>query len=272
MIREAVKSDIGRRRHENQDAFGLFPDLSLYVVADGMGGHAAGAVASTVTVEAIHHSLVETQNADFTPIVDRRGYCSLAGRRLMIALQQANERVRDLGRANPEMHGMGTTAVAILFDHASGLLAVCHVGDSRVYRVRDDRIEELTEDHTVVQQLLKVGKIGPQDIKSSPLRHLLTQAVGTEDLVQPDLRLELPALGDVYVLSSDGVHDVVDRDEILQVLRDVGPDLDSACTRLIDLANERGGKDNSTVLIVSCEAQPDPPASQSPPTTATQTP
>ena len=265
IIRQAVKTDIGKRRRENQDAFGDFPDMSLYIVADGLGGHAGGKAASALSVAAIRESLAQTENTDLTPLVDQCGSCSLAGRRLVIAVDHANERVLQASQTDPAMQGMGTTVAAMLFDHERELVAICHVGDTRVYRIRDATIDELTQDHTVAQQLFNDGKIDLEGLKTSPHRHLLTHAVGIGKVIHPTLRLEKPLPGDVFVLASDGVHNAVSNEEMLGVIRQAGPDLDSACTRLIALANERGGKDNSTVLLVACEPSSPTSASSAPP-------
>ena len=254
VIRGAVKSEVGKRRRNNEDAFGFFPELSLYIVADGMGGHAAGQVASALAVESIRRSMLETAEEDLTAATDNLGHHSVGGRRLVIALQNANECVLETSRGDPKMRGMGTTVAAVLFDAPCRAVAVCHAGDTRVYRVRGDAIEQLTEDHTVSAQLVREGQLRPEDVPSSKHRHVLTQAVGTNDVLHPELRLEEPCPGDVFVVCSDGVHDVVTAEEILACLAQVRQDLDAACERLIRLANERGGKDNSTVLIVSCEA------------------
>jgi protein phosphatase len=254
VIRGAARTDIGRTRRENQDAFGVFPALALYVVADGMGGHAAGGVASTMTIESIRRSLEEAGDEDLTPVIDAAGSSSVGGRHLMIALYQANERVLEASRRDASMKGMGTTVAALLFDPRYEVIAICHVGDSRVYRIRGEDVEQLTEDHTLVQRLLKEGKIEADEVATSPHRHVLTQALGVEELVRPDLRLEKPLPGDLFVLSSDGVHDAVGREEIGRVVRAAYPDLDRACADLVDLANARGGRDNSTVVVVHCGA------------------
>ena len=253
VIRGAVKSDVGKRRRKNEDAFGFFPELDLYIVADGMGGHAAGQVASALAVETIRRSIIETADEDLTAATDNAGHHSVGARRLVIALQNANERVLQTSRNDPNMRGMGTTVAAVMFDAPSEVVAVCHAGDTRVYRVRDASIEQLTEDHTVVGQLVREGQLKPEDVRSSKHRHVLTQAVGANDVLHPELRLEEPQSGDVYLVCSDGVHDVVTQDEMLACIARVSKDLTVACEELIQMANERGGKDNSTVLIVSCE-------------------
>lgn len=251
MIRAAARTDVGKQRTANEDAVGVFPELSLFVVADGVGGHAAGEVASAMTIETIQRSLAESHDDDLTPVADASGHLSLGGRLLMIALFEANERILDASSGDPRLQGMGAAAVALQFDPKYNCVAICHVGDTRAYRVRDGAAEQLTEDHTVVQQLLKEGKITAEEIPSSPHRHMLTQALGTARIVHPALRLVEPAPGDVFVLCSDGIHDLVQADEIAEIVRQA-TDINAACAQLIDLANDRGGHDNSTVVLVAC--------------------
>ena len=252
-FRVAARTDVGKKRSQNEDAFGLFPELDLYVVADGIGGHVGGRVASAMAVEEIQRSLAQKRQDDLTPVLDQHGHSSVGGRCLVLALQDANDKIRDASEGDPSLRGMGAVVAALAFDAKNGLAAVCHVGDARVYRVRGDDIAQLTEDHTVVQRLLKSGRIAPEDIESTPNRHMITRALGVEPLVQPDLLLEPAEPGDLFVLSSDGLHDVVTPDEICRVVGALRGNLEAACTQLIELANERGGKDNSTVLIVDCQ-------------------
>jgi protein phosphatase len=259
LIRGVARTDVGRRRTQNEDAFGLYPDLALFVVADGIGGRAGGRIASTMAVEAISQSVRSTLDDDLTPTVDAEGTATVAGRRLGIALTDANQRVLDASRENPALQGMGAAVAAVLLDPDARRLAVAHVGDTRVYRVRGEGIEQLTEDHTIVQRLLKAGKLAPEEVATSAHQHVLTQAVGVDTVVHPDVRLEAPQAGDVFVLTSDGVHDVVRAGEILEAVRDTPGDLEDACRRLIDLANARGGKDNSTVVAVACATDDDEP-------------
>lgn len=250
LIRVAAKTDIGRVRRENQDAFGVFDDLLLFLVADGVGGHAGGRTASTLAVETIRRSVMETRDADLTPISDASGTSAAEGRRLTIALHAADDEIRTVAQRHPQLIGMCTTVAAVLLDRAQRVAAVCHVGDSRVYRLRDKRIEQLTNDHTVAQELRKAGHLALEDLATSPHRHVLTRSLGMQEELRPDVRLEACRAGDVFVLSSDGVHGAVSAEEIQAIVRGAGPDLDGACGQLINLANERGGRDNSTVIII----------------------
>jgi protein phosphatase len=248
----AAYSHVGRVRKENQDAYGVFTDLGVFVVADGLGGHKAGEVASRMAVDTLRATLESIADEDLTPVTDPHGSTSIGGRRLVIAVEEANRRIREAGN-DPAHAGMGSTVAAVLFDDEHGVVAVCHVGDSRVFRVRGDTVEQLTEDHTVVQQWVREGRMAAEDAQNSPHRHMITQALGTQDPVRPGLRLEHPQPGDVFVLTSDGIHDLVRPDEIGRVVTETRGDLQRTCTRLVDLANERGGRDNSTAVAVRCD-------------------
>ena len=252
-IRGAAKSEVGKVRLKNEDTFGFFPGTSFYVVADGMGGHAGGEIASQLAVETMQTSLQETQDEDLTPILDAEGRSSLAGRRLLIAAERANGEILGASRQNPELNGMGTTIAAVLFEERGQQASICHVGDSRVYRVRERQIEQLTEDHSLVQQLLREEKISLQEAKTSPHRHVLIQALGIGPEVHPAVRIETANPGDIFILCSDGVHGVVEAGEILEAVTHATNDLRTVCDTLLNLANNRGGPDNCTVVVLQYE-------------------
>ena len=253
LIRGAARTDRGKVRQENEDAFGFFPDTAFYVVADGMGGHVGGKVASALAVEAMRLSVQETQDEELTPVTDPHGWRAVGWRRLSIAIQQANNKVFETSRRESALQGMGTTIAAVLFDDEDGLATICHVGDSRVYRMRARGIERLTEDHSLVQQLLREGKISLPDVKSFPHRHVLTQAVGVSLAVQPAVRVEKPQQGDIFLICSDGVHGSMEEKEMLDIVAQDEKDLQKTCDTLVDLANDRGGWDNSTVILLRCD-------------------
>ncbi|MGE0822561.1 MAG: PP2C family serine/threonine-protein phosphatase [Candidatus Binatia bacterium] len=250
-IRVAAKTDIGKVRVTNEDAFGIFPDTGFYVVADGMGGHAGGEVASALAIETMQASLKATKGEDLTPAIDAAGQTTVEGSRLLVAVGQANDVVLTKGREDPQLKGMGTTIASVLLDDQQKQITVCHVGDSRVYRIRGKNIELLTEDHSLAQQLLRDGKLNPEELKTFPHRNVLIQAVGLNDTVQPAIRVELLEPGDLFVLCSDGVSGPLNESEILAVVSGKGGDLSGICDSLLSLANERGGKDNGTVMLLS---------------------
>lgn len=238
MLRAAAVSDVGRRRRSNEDRYGLAPERGLYLVADGMGGHTAGQVASGLAIDTVLES-VASGDLHASP-----------SERLRSAFAAANDRIFSTASAQPELSGMGTTLVALLVKGERAALA--HVGDSRAYRVRADRIRQLTDDHSLVGELQRRGEISADAAREHPHRHVLTRALGVRPGVEADLGELALAPGDVFVLCSDGLTQHVRDEEIAKEA--VSTDLDSACRRLVGLANARGGEDNSTVVLIRCEA------------------
>jgi protein phosphatase len=225
----------------NEDRYALAPDLGLYLVADGMGGHTAGQVASEMAAEAALRAVRTLQGAS----------ASLA-EKLRYAVTSANREIYQTGRQQPELAGMGTTLVSVLV--LEGRAALAHVGDSRAYLVRGGRIRQLTDDHSVVGELLRRREISEDAAREHPHRHVLTRALGVRPVVEPDLAELSPEPDDVFVLCSDGLTVHVEDDEIAEhVVGAADPD---ACVEgLVDLANSRGGDDNITVLVLRWEKE-----------------
>ena len=235
----AARSDVGMRRTANEDAYALAPALGLYLVADGMGGHVAGQLASRLAAEQMVEGLERVADRDAT-LTEKLRYC----------VDAANHHVYATAQDKPEVAGMGTTLVAVLA--GGGRLALAHVGDSRAYLVRGGRIRQLTDDHSLVAELVRRREISPDDAHGHPHRHVLTRAVGVRRAVDPDLAELTPAPNDVIVLCSDGLTTHVQDPEIAACVAAEG-DLDAACARLVGLANARGGDDNITVALVRCD-------------------
>jgi protein phosphatase len=235
----AARSDVGMRRSANEDAYALAPGLGLYLVADGMGGHVAGQLASRLAAEHMVEALERVTGRDATP-TEKLRYCVAA----------ANHYVYATAQDKPEVSGMGTTLVALYA--GAGRLALAHVGDSRAYLVRGGRIRQLTDDHSLVAELVRRREISPDDAQGHPHRHVLTRAVGVRRSVDPDLAELTPAPGDVIVLCSDGLTTHVQDPEIAALVA-AESDLEEACERLVALANARGGEDNITVALVRCD-------------------
>jgi protein phosphatase len=242
MILEAAAcSDVGLRRKRNEDRHGVAADLGLYLVADGMGGHAAGQVASRLAVEA---AVQAVRNRPDAPE-------SLA-QALARAVATANRSVFDAAREREEFRGMGTTLVMLLCNESRAALA--HVGDSRAYLCRAGRIRQLTDDHSIVAELARRREISADDARAHPHRHVLTRALGVRPSVDPDLLELTMAPGDIFVLCSDGLTNHVEDQEIAKWVSGVadGREPEEVCQGLVDLAHVRGGEDNSTVLLVRC--------------------
>ena len=234
----AARTDVGRKRRGNEDCYAAAEDLGLYLVADGMGGHNAGQVASEIAAQASVDALRTLVDASAS-LTDKLRYSVAA----------ANREILDTAQRKPELSGMGTTLVALLV--GPDRVALAHVGDSRAYLIRAGRIRQLTDDHSLVAELVRRHEITETAARGHPHRHVLTRALGVRRSVEPDLAELTPASEDIFVLCSDGLTGHVRDAEIAEVATTAG-DLDSACEQLVDLANDRGGEDNITVLLVSC--------------------
>jgi len=239
MLRAAASTDVGLRRRINEDRYALAPELGLYLVADGMGGHTAGQVASELAADAALQAIRALEGAS----------ASLA-EKLRYAVASANRAIYTMAREKPELAGMGTTLVCLL--SGQGRAALAHVGDSRAYLVRGERIRQLTDDHSIVGELLRRNEISEDAAKEHPHRHVLTRALGVRRAVEPDLAELTPQAGDLFVLCSDGLTNHVEDHEIAKAVTQE-EDLQEACERLIDLANGRGGEDNTTIIVARCE-------------------
>jgi protein phosphatase len=242
-------TDLGRKRRSNEDAFFMDDELGLYVVADGMGGHAAGEVASREAVDTLY-GMVKRGIGKLRELVDpvSEGDAQAACRLMESAVQAATYFVYSIAEIDRDKSGMGTTisALLVLGDYA----VTAQVGDSRIYLVRDATAEQLTEDHTLIAWQLKQGLITPQEAERSPHKNVITRAVGNREYVQVDTR-QVPLVAGVrFLLCSDGLHGYLEDTDIPGI---VGMGGQAAVQRFIDLANERGGKDNITAVLVELD-------------------
>lgn len=249
----AVRSDPGLRRTSNEDSYCTRPDIGLFVVADGMGGHVAGEVASRVAVEAIEAFIQETAGADknrtwpfpFEPAL------SLEANRLKAAFKLANRRIASAIADSQDLRGMATTASAILFgEHGA---CVGHVGDSRVYVLDANGLRQLTHDHSWVEEQVRAGTLTASAARQHPWRNVVTRALSGGDDPEVDVTEVKPAPGERYLLCSDGLFAVVSDDRVADILAARDADLDAVCTRLVDAANSGGGPDNITTLILQID-------------------
>jgi protein phosphatase len=251
-ITSEALSDVGRKRKGNEDAHAVNLEQKLYVVADGMGGHAAGEVASRIAVEAIEEFVTLTAgNQEITWPFGLDETISYDGNRLKTAIRHANRRVLEATRESAELEGMATTVAAVLVEGDVANLA--HVGDSRIYRWSDEELTLLTSDHSWVNEQIQTGVISAEQARSHPLRNVVTRALGG----RADLLVDVQALrmkeGDVLLLCSDGLTTMISDEEIASTLRSSGDDIGRAARALVDEANGHGGEDNITVVLMKFE-------------------
>lgn len=247
---EAVgKTDVGLRRAHNEDSYLIVEDQQLYVIADGMGGHNSGEVASMLAVETVAGFFDETQGDDDVtwPFRPDRGVTYHANR-LTTAVKLANLRIHETAQRAADQRGMGTTFVGIHFYRNDAIIA--HVGDSRVYRLRDKKLEQLTEDHSLLNDYLRTRDLTPEEIENFPRKNVILRALGMKDSVQVDVKEERHEKGDLYMLCSDGLNGMITDEEIERIMKAHEHDLQAAADALIHAANDNGGDDNITVVLV----------------------
>jgi len=238
-IRSSARSDVGRGRAHNEDFFIVAGEQGCFAVADGMGGHGNGDIASRLATETIQ---------DVFGGQSKRG--SRLADRLRRSIEEANRRVYEAASHNADLSGMGATAVAMAFAEGKGFLG--SVGDSRAYLLRGGGLRQLTDDHTWVREQISAGRLSEAQARKHPFRSVVTRALGGDETIEVDMRELDPRAGDLYLLCSDGLNAVLSDDEIRDRLE---PDqsLSTLCSRLIDAANARGGPDNITVVLVAIE-------------------
>jgi len=251
-IRYAAKTDVGMKRTHNEDYFSLIEQDQLFLVADGMGGHASGEVASKMATETIQEFFTRSQDDDVTWPYKLDRALSFVENRLVVGVKMANQRIYETALKDLRLKGMGTTIVGgqIVGDK----LYIAHVGDSRCYRIRAAKIQQMTRDHSLLEDY-KDAKPGMSDEeqKKFPHKNVITRALGMRDTVQVDVHAEDIQGGDVFVFCSDGLSGMVEDDAILKIVTD-SADLEQAVSGLVDAANQAGGTDNVTVLALQCLA------------------
>jgi len=243
----AARTDVGMKREHNEDSFLVNEDLGLYVVCDGMGGHAGGETASRLAVQTIERELLSAKLRGDDPFAVQ---VALADSPLAAALREAVEgacaAVFRTSRANPELAGMGTTCISLLVKNGQALVG--HVGDSRAYLVREGDVYQLSDDHSLVNEQVRAGLLSEEEARHSRLKNIITRSVGFEEDVLVDVMGVETRPGDKFLLCSDGLSNLVDNNEIRDTLLQTA--LEEVPQKLIALANSRGGDDNITVVAV----------------------
>jgi PPM family protein phosphatase len=249
-------TDVGRQRRHNEDHVLVKPDLDLFVVADGMGGHNAGDVASKLAAKSLHNFFEATEEgADpGEPTADEIDL-TISAQRLAAGVRKANHDVFEISSTFQQHQGMGSTVVAAHYAREIGMMHFAHVGDSRAYRVRGGEIEQLTRDHSLINDALELKPdLKPEEIARLP-RNIITRALGMKDLVKVDVRSEHAELGDLFLLCSDGLSGMITDEQILEIVS-ITDDLGEACELLIAMANDAGGSDNITAVLIRIEEAP----------------
>ncbi len=250
--RAAGISDVGLQREHNEDCYAVVPQHELFIVADGMGGHRAGDVASKLASEAITDFFRRSEAEDMTWPFQIDTQLTDEENRLLTAIRLANRQIYEHSVRSRDLRGMGTTVVGALFSPERKKMYIGHVGDSRAYRVRNGAIVQLTRDHSLLNDYLAAMPDMTDEQRSELPKNVITRALGMQDNVEVDLLSDETQLGDVYVLCSDGLSGMVEDEDILAVVKE-NPEPEKACRRLITMANEHGGEDNVTAVVVAIE-------------------
>lgn len=247
-IESGASSDLGRVRENNEDSFRHAPEINLFVLSDGMGGQSSGEVASRLACDTvIAHCREAAENPALPFVGNMTEGASEFGNRLVSAFRLANQAVHQAALENTALHGMGATLVAVMFGEER--VSVAHVGDSRVYRLRNGHLELLTQDHSFIAEQVRMGRMTEQEAQNSNLQNVLLRAVGVEEEVEVDLNEELFADDDVLLLCSDGLTKELSGAQIAAVLTAI-ENADAAAKQLVQLANDAGGNDNVTVIVL----------------------
>jgi serine/threonine protein phosphatase PrpC len=240
-------TDTGRVREHNEDTIGTDPDVGLVVLADGMGGYKSGEVASGIAVRTLLGLIKESVELQDLTVTDLGTGLSRPGILLRDAIHRANKIIYQTARTQPNCEGMGTTVVAGLF--FDDKLTIAHVGDSRMYRLRDNRLEQVTQDHSLMQELVSRGFYTPEEAARAAAKNFVTRALGVEPTVEVEIT-EIPVVkDDLFLLCSDGLSDMVEDDDIQLTISTFGANLETLAKQLVLLSNENGGRDNISVVL-----------------------
>lgn len=249
-IRSFGFSDVGKRREKNEDSFLVSDELSLYAVADGMGGHLGGDFASKIAAQTIEEVI---RNLESDPDMTlQEGETFRKGEfqsYLRYAIRLSSRRIFEKASTDTKLHGMGTTSVILLF--RDNKVYVANVGDSRAYRIRGSEISQITKDHSLVGEQLRAGILTEDEARGSRFKNIITRSVGFQEDVEADVDIRVVKPGDRFLLCSDGLSNLVRDEELRDVVS--ANDLEAACRRLVDIANDRGGDDNITVVLTEVE-------------------
>ena len=243
----AALTDTGQVREHNEDAIAINADAGLLVLADGMGGYNAGEVASGIAVKTVYEMVSDAVTREKRNDIETTSGFMRQSISLRDGVGRANKIIHQTAQSQPQCEGMGTTIVACLFH--DNRLSIAHVGDSRLYRLRDGQFKQITLDHSLLQELVDRGFYSPEEAQRSTNRNYVTRALGVEASVDVEIQETSVEAGDIYMLCSDGLPDMVEDDDIHLTISTFSANLDVAAKQLVALANEHGGRDNISVMI-----------------------
>lgn len=249
-IRYAAKTDVGMKRTHNEDYFSLMEDEQLFIVADGMGGHSSGEVASRMAAETVSEFYQRTKDEEATWPYKMDRNLSYIENRLACGIKLANYKIYEAASKDIRFKGMGTTVVTCLIN--GDKIYVAHVGDSRCYRIRTGEIDQITRDHSLLEDYKDAKPdMTEEEERNFPHKNVITRALGMRDTVQVDIKTEEVKDGDIYLLCSDGLSGMVDDQALFQIVNSTD-DLERSVAELVDQANRAGGTDNITTLVLQC--------------------
>lgn len=241
-------TDTGQKREHNEDFVGSDNGLGLAVLADGMGGYQAGEVASEMAVKIVLSDIKENHEQAMLEPVGDFSDVSAASTLIKSAILKANSVIHSSSQEKRQYQGMGTTVVVVMLHE--NIVSIGHVGDSRLYRLRDKKLELITEDHSLVRELVRKGYYTEAEAREATNKNVVTRALGVDARVDPEVQEDMALLGDIYLLCSDGLNDMVEDQKIEDILLRYGADLNQTGEQLIQLANEMGGKDNISAILL----------------------
>lgn len=248
-IEIVARTDTGMKRGHNEDSVGTRPALGLAILADGMGGYKAGEIASAIAVNTVIDEM-ESQFGDeaiMLGLLEEESEYTPQSLLLRNIIEHANKVIHDSAKSQPQYNGMGTTIVGLhFFDNK---ISVAHVGDSRLYRFRNNALELITSDHTLLRELIERGFYTEEEARQSSNKNLVTRALGVESDVQVDIGEDIALTDDIYLMCSDGLNDMITDEEIRLTIENFGDNLEITAQQLIDLANQNGGHDNVSVIL-----------------------
>jgi protein phosphatase len=249
-IRYAAKTDVGMKRTHNEDYFSLMEDEQLFIVADGMGGHSSGEVASRLAAETVSEFYQRTKDEDATWPYKMDRSLSYIENRLVCGIKLANYKIYETASKDIRFKGMGTTIVTCLIN--GDKIYIAHVGDSRCYRLRNGVVEQVTRDHSLLEDYKDAKPdMTAEEERNFPHKNVITRALGMRDTVQVDIRTEEVMDADLFLLCSDGLSGMITDEHIRQILT-ASEDLEKSVAELVDSANRAGGTDNITTLVLQC--------------------